>query len=145
MQPAFETLYATRIAISDSDLSDNTASPGSSFGIRIANRFDAPGAAPAGDVQATIRNNQIVGNQIGTMVDAGFPRRAGPTLYSGVLQLDLAGNLIAGSLTRKGITDKRMTIMMPHQNVLSSMPSTARCDRNSLGRSRRGSPSRITP
>jgi hypothetical protein len=96
---AVETLYKTTVVISGNDLSDNTDQPGFSFGIRIATRFDMPGGLP-GNVTATIWNNTIAGNQVGIMIDAGFPRRIYPP-FSGELDIVLSGNSISDSNTLK--------------------------------------------
>ena len=96
---AVETLYKTMAVISGNDLSDNTDEPGFSFGVRIATRFDMPGGLP-GHVSATISNNTIAGNQVGIMIEAGFPRRIYPP-FSGELDIVLSGNSVSGSLTRK--------------------------------------------
>jgi hypothetical protein len=42
----------------------------------------------------------MAGNQVGIMIDAGFPRRIYPP-FSGELEIVLSGNAISGSLTRK--------------------------------------------
>ena len=89
------------------DLSDNTANPQQTFGLRmfiLRRDPNAPGASQSsGNVQALVQSNRIVGNGIGITVDAGFPYRrfmgtCDPRVFSGTVDLTLAGNTLAGSL-----------------------------------------------
>jgi hypothetical protein len=94
-----------RAVVRDNDLSNNLGSQG--FGLRLFVLRRDPGAP--GDSQSSARidalvtDNRIIGNRIGVMIDAGFPYRSvgsicDPRTFSGAMDLELAGNTLAGSL-----------------------------------------------
>ena len=92
--------------VRDNDLSENT-SPAEGFGLRVfilRRDLGAPGdSQSAASVQAVVQGNRIDGNRLGMVIDAGFPyRRVGSVcdsrVYSGAMNLDLAGNTLTGSL-----------------------------------------------
>jgi len=89
------------------DLSDNTLNPSQSFGLRVfilRRDLGAPGdSQSSGHVHALVRGNRIDGNRIGISIDAGFPYRSvgavcDTRVYSGAIDLKLAGNTLANSL-----------------------------------------------
>lgn len=90
----------------DNDISDNSPTITTGFGVRvfvIRKDLGQPGdSQSSGNVHAVIQDNRISGDPIGMTIDAGFPfRRVGgtcdPRVYSGTLDLSLAGNLLTGS------------------------------------------------
>ena len=57
----------------------------------------------AASVHALVQDNRIDGNRIGVQIDAGFPFRSvsgvcESRVYSGVFDLEFAGNTVTGSL-----------------------------------------------
>jgi hypothetical protein len=91
--------------VENNDLSDNGFG-NAGFGLRIFIIRRDPGA-PAdfqstGFIRAVVRNNRLVHNQIGLLLDAGFPYRrfmgvCDPRTYSGGIDLTLKNNVITGS------------------------------------------------
>jgi hypothetical protein len=91
--------------VRDNDLSGNTSSA-QAFGLRVfilRRDLGAPGdSQSSASVKALVQDNRLQGNRIGLLVDAGFPyRRVGSVcdsrVYSGTVDLTLAGNTLAGS------------------------------------------------
>lgn len=94
--------------VRDNDLSDNTGTPNFAFGLRVFILRRDPSSQSSGHVHARVEGNRINGNQIGIMIDAGFPyRRVGAVcdtrVYSGEINLTLAGNMVTGSLLTPGL------------------------------------------
>jgi hypothetical protein len=98
--------------VSGNDLSNNTASPNSSFGLRLFILRRDPGAPgdsqSTGNIRALVQGNRIAANRTGILVDAGFPfRRVGttcdPRVFSGTIDLTLAGNTLADSLLAQSL------------------------------------------
>lgn len=90
--------------VRDNDLSNNTGNQG--FGLRLfilRRDMGAPGDTQSeAHIDAVIRDNRLVGNRIGVIVDAGFPYRSvagvcDPRTYSGTINLDLFGNTLNSS------------------------------------------------
>ncbi len=91
------------------DLSENTANPRVSFGLRIG----APGLPTAPQqssarVRALVQGNRIVGNALGVTIDAGFPYRAvngvcDPRTFSGDIHATFIGNTVSGSLLTEAL------------------------------------------
>lgn len=94
--------------VRDNDLSDNTGTPNFAFGLRVFILRRDPSSQSSGHVHARVEGNRINGNRIGIMIDAGFPyRRVGAVcdtrVYSGEINLTLAGNMVTGSLLTPGL------------------------------------------
>lgn len=102
------------VVVQGNDLSENTGS--NSFGLRIfVIRRDLPDTQSTGNVRALIQGNRLFGNQIGILMDAGFPYRetnipppSGPPgcdtrVYTGTLDITLIGNTVSGSLLTQGL------------------------------------------
>jgi hypothetical protein len=90
------------------DLSHNTATRRFTSGVRIAvSAPRIPGSdAVDGSVTAHLRDNRIVGNEIGLIIDAGFPNRdtqCASRLYTGSIDVTLGGNLLADSRLTEAI------------------------------------------
>ncbi len=94
------------VTVRGNDLSYNTANPRFSSGIRIfVIRQDLGGsfnAQQTGNVTAVIKDNRIVGNEMGVVIDAGFPfRKVGAVcdarIYSGTLDVTLRDNTLSES------------------------------------------------
>ncbi len=94
------------VTVRGNDLSYNTAIPRFSSGIRVfVIRQDLGGpfnTQQTGNVTAVIKDNRIVGNEIGVIIDAGFPfRKVGAAcdgrIYSGTLDVDLRDNILSES------------------------------------------------
>jgi hypothetical protein len=92
--------------VENNDLSDNASPNGTGFGFRIFIIRRDLGLPvdwqSTGYVRAVVRNNRIVHNQMGIILDAGFPyRRVGavcdPRTYTGGIDLTLKNNVIAGN------------------------------------------------
>ena len=110
-----DQLYAL---VQDNDISENNNSRASA-GIRIMikGREDiGPGYFGTGlstaNVQATIRNNRMVGNKVGIVIDGGFVSRrkppppanvCDPRTFIASLDLSLRGNTLADSALRSAI------------------------------------------
>lgn len=99
---------ALNAIVRDNDLSDNTGTPNFAFGLRVFILRRDPSSQSSGHVHARVEGNRINGNQIGIMIDAGFPyRRVGAVcdtrVYSGEINLTLAGNMVTGSLLTPGL------------------------------------------
>jgi hypothetical protein len=95
--------------VRDNDLSENFSpnQPNQGFGLRVfilRRDLGAPGdSQSSASVHALVQDNRLYGNQIGVVIDAGFPyRRVGSVcdtrVYSGDVDLTLAGNVLTGSL-----------------------------------------------
>lgn len=91
--------------VENNDLSDNTTG-NAAFGLRvfiIRRDPDKPGNTQStGFVRAVVRNNRIVHNQVGVILDAGFPYRrfnnvCDSRTYSGGIDLTLTNNVISGN------------------------------------------------
>jgi hypothetical protein len=109
--------------VQGNDLSSNIETANFSFGVRVFILRRDPGAPgdsqSEGNVHAAIVDNRIVGNEMGFVIDAGFPYRTdetpnGPTcdprVFSGSIDLTLGGNTVAGShLTPALVTFTRST------------------------------------
>ena len=94
--------------VRDNDLSDNTANPSFAFGLRVFILRRDPSSQSSGHVHARIEGNRINGNRIGITIDAGFSYRQVGTVcdtrvYSGEINLTLAGNTVTGSLLTPGL------------------------------------------
>jgi len=98
--------------VRDNDLSDNTFNPNQGIGLRVfilRRDLGAPGSSQSSaHVHARVEGNRINGNRIGITIDAGFPyRRVGAVcdtrVYSGEIDLTLAGNAVTGSLLTPGL------------------------------------------
>lgn len=88
------------------DLSDNTSAAGTGFGVRLMiilrDLTSLVNTQSTGHIRAVIRGNRLVDNDIGVLLDAGFPfRQVGPVCdprtYSGTIDLRLQDNTVAGS------------------------------------------------
>jgi hypothetical protein len=94
--------------VRDNDLSQNAGSAQvQGFGLRLfilRRDLGAPGdSQSSASVHALVQDNRLDANRIGVVIDAGFPYRrvAGvcdTRVYSGVVDLTLAGNEVTGSL-----------------------------------------------
>jgi len=99
------------VTIRDNDLSDNNAAQANSAGIRllVKGRETSPGSGPsAGNIRAIIRNNRIVANKTGIVIDAGFVSRLNGSAcdsrtFTGSVDLRLQGNTLAGSVERPAV------------------------------------------
>jgi hypothetical protein len=94
--------------VRDNDLSDNTVNPNFAFGLRLFLLRRDPTSQSSGQVHARVEGNRIHGNRIGISIDAGFPYRQVGTVcdtrvYSGEIDLTLAGNTVTGSLLTPGL------------------------------------------
>jgi hypothetical protein len=94
--------------VRDNDLSDNSFNPNQGFGLRVFILRRDPSSQSSSHVHALVEDNRINGNRIGITIDAGFPyRRVGTVcdtrVYSGEIDLTLAGNTVAGSLLTPGL------------------------------------------
>ena len=117
------------VAVMGNDLSDNQGSTGTGFGIRVfiirRDLGSLNSTQSTGHVRALIKGNRLVHNQIGFIIDAGFPyRRVGtvcdPRTYSGTIDVTLNENTIAGStVTPSLITFTRVTAAL-NQSTLSA-------------------------
>ena len=90
--------------VRNNDLSNNTGNQG--FGLRVfilRRDLGEPGDTQSeAHIDAVIRDNRLVANRIGVMVDAGFPYRSvagvcDARMYSGTINLDLFGNTLNSS------------------------------------------------
>jgi hypothetical protein len=105
--------------VEGNDLSDNAGPNGVSFGVRVLvirrDLTSVVNTQSTGHVSAIVTGNRIVHNQIGVLIDAGFPyRRVGtvcdPRTYSGSIDVTLRGNTLSGStVTPALITFTRST------------------------------------
>lgn len=93
--------------VRNNDLSDNAFNPNQGFGLRVVivrRDLGAPGSVQSSaHIQALVQDNRVAGNQIGIVLDAGFPYRlVGATcdtrVYSGGIDLTVLGNTVTGSL-----------------------------------------------
>ena len=98
--------------IENNDLSESVALNGTGFGLRIFIIRRDPGAPvdnqSTGYVRAVVRNNRMVHNQMGLILDAGFPYRrfAGvcdSRTYTGGIDLTLNNNAIAASTVKPAL------------------------------------------
>ena len=106
------------VTVTRNDLSHNKTTPRFSFGLRLlVIKQDLGGAFDSqttGHVSAVVRNNRIVDNEVGILMDAGFPfRQVGSVVdtrqFTGTLDLSLRGNTVSGSnLTPAAITFTRV-------------------------------------
>ncbi len=102
--------------VRDNDISDNNAA--NSVGVRIIVKGNEsiPGygstGLSSGNIQATIRNNRLVGNTIGISIDAGFVTRLVPPipsttcdtrLFTGLFDLSFRDNTLTGSLSKAAL------------------------------------------
>jgi hypothetical protein len=103
------TLTAT---ITNNDLSHNKANARLSGGLRLmtVRRSLADTATPTGgELSAVLQGNTIRDNQVGIMIDAGFPTRTfngvcSPLVYSGTTTLVMRGsNLVSGNLVAPSV------------------------------------------
>jgi polygalacturonase len=104
--------------VTRNDLSHNKATPRFSFGLRLfVIRQDLGGPfdlQSTGHVSAVVRENRIDDNEVGILLDAGFPfRRVGSVIdtrqYTGTFDLSLRGNTVSNSnLTPAAITFTRV-------------------------------------
>ena len=99
---------ALNAIVRDNDLSDNTVTPNFAFGLRVFILRRDPSSQSSGHVHARIEGNRIDGNRIGITIDAGFPYRqvgtvCDPRVFSGEIDLTLAGNTVTGSLLTPGL------------------------------------------
>ncbi len=111
------------------DLSDNLNPNGTGFGIRlfiIRRDLGAPqDTQSTGHIRAAITRNRLVNNQIGIILDGGFPyRRVGTVCdvrtYAGTIAVTLNGNTITGSTrTPALVTFTRSTAALT-QSTLSA-------------------------
>jgi hypothetical protein len=114
---AGDVLDSLSVTISENDLSNNTATPGFSSGIRFAViRRDPPDPTgqSSGMMTAVISDNNIMNNSFGVSIDAGFPYRTfqgTPDLrqYTGSLDLGFEGNQASGNVQSAIITFERNT------------------------------------
>jgi hypothetical protein len=114
---AGDVLDSLSVTISENDLSNNTAMPGFSSGIRFGViRRDPPDPTgqSSGTMTAVISDNNIMNNWFGVSIDAGFPYRTfrgTPDLrqYSGSLDLGFEGNQASGNVQSAIITFERNT------------------------------------
>jgi hypothetical protein len=111
--PGRGTLEAT---IRRNDLSNNTALPGFSFGVRVflardeQFRLDAPpGEDVEGHIVATIAENRIANNAWAVWIDAGFPFREDPRGYGGTLDVTFEGNQLVGNTSMGVVSFTRNT------------------------------------
>lgn len=110
-------LDSLTVTISENDLSNNTAMPGFSSGIRFfVIRRDPPDPTgqSSGTMTAVISDNNITNNWFGVSIDAGFPYRTfqgTPDLrqYTGSLDLSFEGNQASGNVQSAIITFERNT------------------------------------
>jgi hypothetical protein len=120
--------------IRGNDLSDNTASPRFSFGLRVfmVRRDNGmPGDTQfKGRVDATVTGNRMVGNEIGVMIDAGFPfREYAPSpgsplrcdarVYTGSSNLTFRNNQIQSRLTDGVVSLTRSTASLAPDTISS--------------------------
>jgi hypothetical protein len=101
-----ELAYQLNVTVTRNDLSHNKATPRFSFGLRLfVIRQDLGGPfdlQSTGHVSAVVRENRIDDNEVGILLDAGFPfRRVGSVVdtrqYSGTFDLSLRGNTVSNS------------------------------------------------
>jgi len=130
---AGDVLDSLSVTISENDLSNNTAIPGFSSGIRFGViRRDPPDPTgqSSGSMTAVISGNNITNNWFGVSIDAGFPYRTfqgTPDLrqYSGSLDLAFEGNQVSGNLQSAIITFERNTATLhPVQMDPSKRPTS---------------------
>jgi hypothetical protein len=92
--------------VAGNDLSDNTGPNHTGFGLRIfvilRGLTSVMNTQSTGHVSAVVTGNRIVHNQIGVLIDAGFPFRSVGTVcdsrtYSGSIDAAFDGNALSGS------------------------------------------------
>src|SRR5437667_1101608 len=84
--------------ISGNDVRDNNQIPNFTSGIRllvIVPTIPVPQAA--GNLSVSVTDNTIANNALGVSIDAGFPDRTDPRLWTGNLRASFDGNSISGS------------------------------------------------
>jgi len=92
------TFDSVTAVISGNDLSDNNHDPNFSAGIRLfAIIPPIPAAQSAGNLTVSVSNNTITNNAFGVTIDAGFPFRADPRLWTASFRTTFSGNIISGS------------------------------------------------
>jgi hypothetical protein len=98
-----------RADVDHNDLSNNVGTtPG--YGIRVLT-IDRDELADRGHVNASITDNRVDNNQVGVMIDAGFPYRdpnpdtgvCDPRSFTSQLNLRFRGNSVTGSLKRAAV------------------------------------------
>jgi hypothetical protein len=114
---AGDVLDSLSVTISENDLSNNTAMPGFSSGLRffvIRRDPPYPTGQSSGMMTAVISENNIMNNWFGVSIDAGFPYRTfqgTPDLrqYTGSLDLGFEGNQASGNVQSAIISFERNT------------------------------------
>src|SRR5262249_41645390 len=92
------TFDSVTALIKENDLSDNNSDPNSSFGIRLMAIIPRiPATQSESNITVNVTDNRITNNSIGISIDAGFPFRADPRLWTAGLSTTFAGNTISAS------------------------------------------------
>jgi hypothetical protein len=101
------------------DLSHNTAVPTLTSGLRMA--LIGPSLAPeqsAGHLVMFVKDNHLNDNAHGFIIDAGFPFRPSPTIFTGSFTGRFENNEARGSLTAKAL------ITFTRNNAAETLPSS---------------------
>ena len=92
------TFDSVTAVITENDLSDNNQEPKSSFGIRLMAIIPPIAAAQStANITVNVISNKITNNSVGVTIDAGFPFRADPRLWTAGFRATFAGNTISAS------------------------------------------------
>jgi hypothetical protein len=134
--------------INGNDVSDNNKIPFITTAISLAVTLpNIPARQVAGNISAIVTNNTIRNNALGVAIDAAFPFRNDPRLWTGNVRASFIGNSISGSksapvlitFTRttaatqpsdpkywKYLQDSTFTISDPNGDLLGHCVETAR-------------------
>jgi hypothetical protein len=84
--------------VTGNDLSNNAQDPNLSFGLRLFQLVpQMPAGQSSGSLTVAVSGNRIVNNSFGITIDAGFPYRDDPRLWSGTFHGSFSGNMVAGN------------------------------------------------